>query len=125
MQLNTYTLPEISFVGGSTQVLRFYLKNQNGETFDGDGATSDFAICNYSNKIGLPLLSYTPSLLEDERGVKSILEVTIPQADTAKLSGKYIYQIIITDLRGESEIPNQGIMHIIRNIHQDYIPSNE
>jgi len=121
MQTNIYTLPEISFVGGETQEYRFHLVNEGGDAFDADGATVDFSICNYSNKIGDPILSYTPTLLADSHGVVSIVRVKIPKADTAKLAGKFIYQITIIDLTGDSEIPNQGIMNITRNIHQDFI----
>ncbi len=121
MQTNIYTLPEINFVGGETQELRFHLVNENGEAFDADGASVDFSICNYSNKVGEPILSYTPTLLGDEHGVVSIVLVEIPKGDTARLAGKFIYQITVIDLTGDSEIPNQGIMNITRNIHQDFV----
>lgn len=121
MQTCIYTLPEISFVGGETQELRFNLKNKNGTAFDAAGSSSNFSICNYSNKVGTPLLSYTPTLFADEQGVSSILVVEIPKADTATLSGKYIYQITIIDLNGDSEIPDQGIMNITRNINQSFV----
>jgi len=121
MQTNIYVLPEIDFVGGETQELRFNLVNENGEAFDADGATVDFSICNYSNKVGEPILSYTPTLLADSHGVVSIVRVKIPKADTARLAGKFIYQITIVDLIGDSEIPKQGIMNITRNIHQDFV----
>lgn len=122
MQTNVYTLPEISFVGGETQTISFYLKNQNGEPFDAAGSVSDFSFCNYSNKDGTPLKSYTPTLMaEGEHGVPCILSVTINGTDTANLSGKFVYQITIRDLEGKTEIPNQGIMNIARNIHQNFI----
>lgn len=122
MQTNVYTLPEINFVGGETQTLDFHLKNTSGDAFDAYGANTNLSICNYSNKDGTPLLSYTPTILEDERGVASVLSVTIDGADTAGLSGKYVYQITIIDLEGKTEIPNQGIMNITKNIHQEFIP---
>lgn len=121
MQTNVYTLPEISFVGGETQEFNFHLKNHNGNPFDASGSSINFAICNYSNKTGAPLLSYSPTLLEDERGETSIIVLTIPKEDTASLSGKFIYQITIVDVAGNSEIPNQGIMNIAKNIHQEYV----
>lgn len=121
MQTTVYTLPEISFVGGETQEFNFHLKNHAGEPFDAAGASVDFAICNYSNKTGAPLLSYTPTLLADENGVANVIVLTIPKEDTAQLSGKFIYQITIVDVSGNSEIPNQGIMNIAKNIHQEYV----
>jgi len=121
MQTNVYTLPELNFVGGETQEIHFYLKKPDGTAFNADGATADFAICNYSNKTGEPIKSYTPTFVTDGSGVLSILIVEIPAADTVELAGKFIYQITVIDINGDSEIPNQGIMNISRNIHQDYI----
>ena len=121
MQINIYTLPEINFVGGETQNIRFCLRDGEGNAFDATGVSADFSICNYSNKVGTPLLSYTPELVEDEGGVDSILSVTIPKEDTATFAGKFIYQITIIDIYGDATIPNQGIMNITRNIHQDYL----
>lgn len=121
MQTNLYTLPEISFVGGETQEFNFYLKNKDGLPFDASGSSIDFSICDYSNKNGEPLLSYSPTLLADESGVANVIILTIPKEDTATLAGKYIYQITIVDVGGDSEIPNQGIMNIAKNIHQEYV----
>lgn len=121
MQTSVYTLPEISFVGGETQEFNFHLKNSNGEPFDASGSSVNFAICNYSNKTGSPLLSYSPTLLADETGEASLVILTIPKEDTATLAGKYIYQITIIDVKGNAEIPNQGIMNIAKNINQEYV----
>ena len=121
MQTTIYTLPEISFVGGETLEFSFHLKNYKGEPFDASGSNINFAICNYSNKTGTPLLSYTPTLLADESGEASVVVLTIPKEDTATLAGKFIYQITIVDLSGNAEIPNQGIMNIAKNINQEYV----
>ena len=121
MQTNLYTLPEISFVGGETQEFNFHLKNKDGLPFDASGSSIDFSICDYSNKNGEPLLSYSPTLLTDESGVANVIILTIPKEDTAMFAGKYIYQITIVDAGGNSEIPNQGIMNIAKNIHQEYV----
>lgn len=121
MQTTVYTLPEISFVGGETLEFSFHLKNYKGEPFDASGSNINFAVCNYSNKTGAPLLSYTPTLLADETGEASVVVLTIPKEDTATLAGKFIYQITIVDLSGNAEIPNQGIMNIAKNINQEYV----
>ena len=121
MQTTVYTLPEISFVGGETQEFNFHLKNHAGDPFDASGASVNFAICNYSNKTGSPLLSYEPTLLAGENGVASVVVLAIPKEDTAMLAGKFIYQITIVDVSGNSEIPNQGIMNIAKNINQEYV----
>ena len=69
MQTEIYTLPELTFVGGKTQELRFNLKDTKGESYNASGATVDFSVCNYSNKVGKPLFSITPVLLADENGI--------------------------------------------------------
>ena len=116
-----FTLPEINFVGGETQRLEFNLKDANGDVFDADGTTSNFAICSYSNKTDEPLLEYTPYLNVDSGGVKSVLDVTIPKQDTKDLFGKFIYQLTVIDVTGASAIPNQGIMNISKNINKSFI----
>ena len=120
MYTNFYTLPEISFVGGATQELRFNLKDEAGNNFDADNCTADFSICDYSTRdiSSGSIVSISPSLSG------SLLTVMIPAGDTVNLSGKYIYQITIKDSGGETlefQIPNQGIMYIARNTNPTYI----
>lgn len=116
-----YTLPEIGFVGGETQEFLFYLKNKDGSGFNADGATIDFSICEYNNKTGSPILSYTPEILYDSHGVASLVHVVVPKDDTSQFFGKYIYQITIIDLNGAAAIPNQGVMRIVKNINQEIV----
>lgn len=125
MQTNIYTLPELTFVGGKTQELRFNLKDTNGEPYNASGGTVNFSICDYSYKTGAPLLSLTPTLMADENGIADLLYVTILPEDTLNLFGKYIYQITIIDISGRVEIPNQGIMNITKNINTGFISSIE
>lgn len=125
MQTNIYTLPELTFVGGKTQELRFNLKDTNGEPYNASGSTVNFSICDYSYKTGAPILSLTPSLIADESGMANSLYVTITSEDTINLFGKYIYQITIIDISGRVEIPNQGIMNITKNINTSFISSIE
>ena len=121
MQTNIYTLPEISFVGGETQEFVFNVTNRSGEALDVSGMTADFSIGSYTNKTGTPLLSYTPTIRTGDDGIAAVLVVNIPKVDTAGMFGKYIYQITILDVQGRSEIPNQGIMNITRNINQNFV----
>lgn len=78
-------------------------------------------ICKDSGKTGIPLLSYEPELRADEKGEINSIVLNIPKEDTAVLAGKFIYQITIIDKAGNAEIPNQGIMNIAKNIHQEYV----
>lgn len=118
MQTCIYTLPELTFVGGDTQELNFRLKLPDGSPYtDTDHCTANFAICNYSNKTGTPLVSLTPTFIPNDNNIVHILHVVLPSETTLSLYGKYIYQITIMDSVGNSEIPNQGIMNITRNIN--------
>ena len=91
MQTLIYTLPELTFVGGKTQELKFNLKDSQRNPFNAEGSSADFSICNYSNKIGEPIFSVTPVLAADENGIESRLIVTIAPDKTVHLFGKYIY----------------------------------
>lgn len=121
MQTEIYTLPELNFVGGKTQELVFNLKDKDGNPYNASGCKTDFSICNYSNKTNTPILSITPEIIVDENNILSRLRVVIPANDTLFFYGKYIYQIIIKDISGRIEIPNQGIMNVTRNIHTDFV----
>lgn len=121
MQTNIYTLPELSFVGGKSIEFSFRLKDGDGLPYNASGASVNFSICSYSNKVGSPLLSLTPTIMADEGGVSSILHLMIDGTRTKGYYGKYIYQITIVDISGRIEIPNQGIMNITRNINEGFI----
>lgn len=125
IQANIYTLPELTFVGGKTQELRFNLKDTKGNPYDVIDGYANFSVCSYSYKIGEPIFSIEPRLVTDESGVTDRLFVTITPDKTIDLYGKYIYQIIIVDFAGKVQIPNQGIMNITRNINMPFISSME
>lgn len=121
MYTNFYTLPEISFVGGATQVLKFNLKEDNGGNFDASECTVDFSIIDYSSRNvydSTVVISITPTISG------STVTVNIPAEDTVDLVGKYIYQMTVRssgDGVTEYQIPNQGIMYVARNVNPAYI----
>lgn len=123
---NPYTLPSMDFVGGSTQDLvfhcYFYL---NRQPHDLSSCTANFAIINFVNKNGEPLVSKPMEIRasnRDEEAVNNILSVTLNPDDTVNLpAGKYIYQISIKHISGDMEIPKQGIIHIINNINKSFV----
>lgn len=86
--------------------------------YDATGATVDFALINYSNKIGIPILSKSAKIKKGEESSYNWAEVILNPQDTAALYGKYIYQLTIKDMWGDVSIPNQGIMLITKNINQ-------
>ncbi len=119
-----YTLPDIDFVGGSTQELLFrcyfYL---NRRPFDLTGCTASFALIDYVNRNGQPLITKSMSIRKEKVNgevLNYILTVTLEPSDTLKLVGKYIYQISIREPSGNIEIPNQGLIHIANNIYKSF-----
>ena len=121
MQKNIYTLPELTFVGGKTQELKFNLKDCKRNPFNAEGSSADFSVCCYSYKTGEPVFSVIPVLTTAENGLMSKLTVKIEPDKTVNLFGKYIYQLTIIDCTGRVEIPNQGILNITRNINIGFV----
>ena len=120
---NPYVLPTIDFVGGETQKLLFNIYFHEGNTpFSLSGCTANFSIVNYLNRTGAPILSKTMQpVLDANITIDNKLTVTLLPEETVDLFGKYIYQIIIRDIDGETEVPKQGILYITNNINKNYI----
>lgn len=115
-----YTLPQVEFVGGSTQDFSFRCyQNKTGRPLDMSESEADFSIIDYGNKYGEPLVSRVMDV-RDGDGTYNVLFVSLAPEDTVDLVGKYIYQISIRDVAGVVEIPNQGILYITNNIHKQF-----
>lgn len=123
MRHDIYTMPEVVFVSGQSQTLRWRLFTEKGVPFNADGCTGNFSAVDYSDKTGDPLISkpLTFSIGDDETGVKNIASVDLLPSDTLGFYGKYIYQITIKDIDGEAEIPNQGFLLISHNINESFL----
>lgn len=117
----TYNLPEITFVGGETHDLRFHLFTDSRKVFSATGASATFSVVYSVNRTGKPILSKPMTVLADDNGIESVLAVTLLPSETVDLFGKYIYQITIRDMGGETEIPSQGILGITNNIDKALI----
>lgn len=123
---NQYTLPVIDFVAGSTQDFSFHCYFcQNKKPHDLSACSANFAIVSFTNKTGAPLVSKQMEIVHDEdtaEGVHNTLTVTLGPQDTVNLpTGKYIYQISIRDISGDTEIPNQGIIYLVNNINKSFV----
>jgi len=117
MRHDIYTLPEISLVGGQTETFQFRLFNANGEPFG--GCTGNFAVVDFSNQEGDPLIS-KDFTVDDST---NIAVVSLASGDTLDLYGKYIYQLTLCDIQDNVDIPNQGIMQIAHNINRGFLES--
>ena len=116
-----YTLPAISFVGGETQNLSFHTYSYYGQKpFNLTGCTCNFSVVSFSNKNGAVIISKSMQI-SGGTGAEydNILSVALTSDETISLFGKYIYQITIKDVDGETEIPNQGILYITKNINEN------
>lgn len=123
---SVYSLPQIDFVGGSTQDFVFHTYHcQNKKAQDMSSCTANFAIINYVNRDGEPLISKEMDIgvdLDRDGEVNNVLRITLAPEDTVGLpAGKYIYQISIKDIGGDVEIPKQGIIYIIHNIQKSFV----
>ena len=116
-----YNLPKISFVGGETEDMDFRLLTYSGQEFDANGCDISFAIINYQNKNGNPVVEKTPTLKIGPEGLMSVAEVILEPQDTANLYGRYVYQLTVRDPNGIVDIPGQGIIDITRNINRNFI----
>lgn len=116
-----YNLPDISFIGGESQTFLFNLLTIAGNSFNAENCEVGFALVNYANKNGMPILTKTASIIEGENGIMSIASVELLPEDTIYLYGRYVYQLTICDLYDKTEIPGQGIIDITRNIHPEFI----
>lgn len=121
---NVYSLPQIDFVGGSSEGLIFhvYSSKENPKPFGLTGCTANFAIVNYINKNGVPVVSKPMTVRMNEAETDyNILFVDLLPSDTLDLCGKFIYQITIKDIDNNADIPQQGIIYIHNNINKDFL----
>lgn len=124
MRHDVYSLPEVMFVAGQSNTLRWRLFTEQNVPFNADGCIGNFALVDYSDKYNdEPLVSKPLSFVigDDVTGAKNVATVDLLPTDTLGLYGKYIYQITIKDIDGEVEIPNQGIFNIFHNINESFL----
>lgn len=121
---NVYSLPEIDFVGGSSVDLVFnaYANKDDLEPFGLAGCEANFAVIDYINKTGEPVISKRMSARMNEGNTSyNVLFVELEPSDTLELFGKYIYQITIRDAKDNVDIPQQGIIFIHNNINKPFL----
>lgn len=124
--MEVFTLPNIQFVGGSTQDLLYKVyAHKTKYPFDLNGCTAEFSIVNYLNRYSDPLVRRSMTIIKgdnDDFGdvVNNMLKVKLLPGDTKNLHGKFIYQITIKGSDGTVEIPNQGLAIITNNIDKAF-----
>lgn len=118
-----YSLPELCFVGGSSENLEFnlYYDKSNPRPFNIYGGEATFSIVHFSNKNSAPVVSKKMDIVLDNSSMSyNVLRVTLDPTDTVHLSGKFIYQITMKDVNDNVEI-SQGVLTIHSNIDKGLI----
>lgn len=116
-----FTLPPMSFIGGSTQTFAINFKTESGALFDAAGCNASFSVLHYSGRNGHPVITKDVQIQMGEDGTLCRGIVGFLPEDTMNLRGRFIYQISVKAPNGEIEIPGQGIMNIQQNIHPQFI----
>ena len=115
-----YSLPTIDFIAGAVQNLVFYVyENQDGVPYDLTNCTAQFAVSEYNNRNGEPVISKAMRV----DAAENKLSVQLTSYETVKMAGKYIYQISIKldAMSIEADIPGQGILDVSVNIDKNVI----
>ena len=123
MLYKMYSLPEIRFVGGSSEDLQFnmYYDEEKTKPFNLFGGEANFSIVNFINKNSTPLVSKGMEIgMNDAETHYNVVRVSLEPADTVDLFGRFVYQITLKDIDGNVDIPHQGIINIHNNIDKAF-----
>ena len=118
-----YSLPEIRFVGGSSETMEFnmYYDEEKTKPFNLYGGEANFSIVNFINKNSTPPVSKKMEIgMNNAETCYNVVRVSLEPADTVDLFGKFVYQITLRDIEGNVDIPHQGIINIYNNIDKSF-----
>lgn len=123
-----YSLPEMHFVGGASEDFQFDLYRDEGrqKPLSLLGGSAHFAIVNFANKNGAPLVTKTMEIcLNEAETYHNVVRVSLDPDDTIDLAGKFVYQITLRDADGNIDIPHQGVITIHNNIDKAFIKAGK
>lgn len=105
---NLYTLPEISFIGGTDKILTFTAYQENETTLlDISSGSIEWLLSHYDMSDDI-VLSKTGLLTS-----ANTFTVTLDYDDTVSLSGRFTQQVIVTDFSGNVFRVAQGTIIIM------------
>ena len=107
-----YRLPPVTMIAGTTHPFDFQITDYLCMSVDPEEVIGHLSVTPYINLTSSPLFSITSSGLDED----GILRFTIDSSKTLSLSGKYIYQLHLTN-GTESEI-YEGYLTILANRNQ-------
>lgn len=111
--MDNFILPTITMIAGSTHPVSFRVTDLSCSAVYGGSVTANFSVSHYINNADTPIFSLTKTGLDDD----GYINLTIESANTVNLSGKYIYQLHLTN-GIESEI-YQGYLIVLANRNKD------
>lgn len=117
--MNELRLPSITMIAGSTHPVDFRITDYNCMDVSAGEVTGYLSVSPYINTLDEPLFTVTASGL-DESGC---LRFTIASASTVSLSGKFIYQLHLTN--GVEADIYEGYLTILANRNKGAIQGGE
>ena len=107
--MDHFRLPSITMIAGSTHPVDFHITDYFCLSVNAGEVTGHLSVTPYINTLEQPLFTITETGLDED----GCLCFTIPSAMTLPLSGKYIYQLHLTN--GEESEVYEGYMTILEN----------
>lgn len=124
MKTQFTALPDWNFVGGETQKRTFTVHKESGILYDIPNGSARLAVVDFVNRSSSPVLKKEVSITSDASGKSCNASFVLDPSDTLAMSGKYLYQITISDGNGNTSIPSHGIMIVDKNIDPEFINAN-
>lgn len=118
--MNLLPLPnmhDVEFISGSTQTFRFVIFDKEcGNPIDltSTDITINWIIFPYHNAKSVVYTKTNKKADEIKVVDRNQIVVSLKSIETARLSGKYVHRIIITDNMGNNHIPSEGYITVIK-----------
>ena len=108
-----FRLADINIVGGDYQEILFHIYDEdNGGIMDIENLELSFALIDYHNRYGTPIISRPCSAAPND---DTAFLITLEPDDTKDLADKYIYQVTLKAPNNKQK-SFQGLIKIDKNI---------
>ncbi|MDD6837348.1 MAG: hypothetical protein PUF04_09390 [bacterium] len=120
MNCHVFSLPELSFTGGSSQSIKVRLTTKSGDIFEAAGCTIFFSLIPYSHQYEQPILTKRATSSRGDDGF-FYAEMELTSAETVNFHDVYIYQFTVVSENNQIDPNHQGLLRINRNIDPSLI----
>lgn len=111
-----FRLADINIIGGDYQEILFHIYDEdNGVMMDIENLELNFALIDYKNRYGTPIISRPCSAAPND---DTAFLVVLEPDDTKDLADKYIYQVTVK-APNDKQKSFQGLVTIDKNIDPD------